>query len=72
VALRLDDGTLIIGRSALLERLFATRSVPLATAPLSCTPHGDCAQPSTAIYHIADSRWQPGAGPGHNPERIWP
>ncbi len=75
VARRLDDGTLIIGRQALLERLFATRNLPGVTGALTCSPSGDCGRFSTAIYEIVSpdpANWHPEATPDSNPRRIWP
>ena len=75
VAQRLDDGRLIYGRAALLERLFATRNFQGVTGSLSCAPGGQCGNPSAAIYEIASpdpDHWRPGAGPDDNPRRIWP
>ena len=74
-AVQLDDGTLLVGRQALLEALFATRKVEGATGNLSCTPNGDCGNPSTAIYEIVSpdpGHWHPGASPDSNPRRVWP
>lgn len=75
VAQRLDNGTLIIGRQALLERLFATRRLPGITGVLTCSPTGDCGRFSTAIYEIVNpdpANWHPGVTPDSNPRRIWP
>jgi len=74
-ALRLDDGTLIIRRQVLLERLFATRDFRGVTGNLSCTPSGDCGNSSVAVYEIVSpdpGHWHPGESPDNNPRRIWP
>jgi ABC-type branched-subunit amino acid transport system substrate-binding protein len=75
VAQRLDDGTLIIGRSSLLERLYATRSLRGVTGSLSCSPSGDCGLFSAAIYEVVSpepANWHPGASPDNNPRKVWP
>jgi branched-chain amino acid transport system substrate-binding protein len=75
VAQRLDNGTLIIGRQALLERLRATRNLPGVTGVLSCSPNGDCGRFSTAIYEIVSpdpANWHPGLSPDNNPRKVWP
>ena len=75
VAQRLDDGALIIGRQALLERLHATRNLPGVTGTLTCSPNGDCGHFSTAIYEIVSpdpAHWHPGTTPDNNPRKIWP
>ena len=40
-AVQLDDGTLLVGREALLEALYATRNLKGVTGNLSCTRNGD-------------------------------
>jgi branched-chain amino acid transport system substrate-binding protein len=75
VAQRLDDGALIVGRQALLERLSATRNLPGVTGSLTCSPSGDCGNFSTAIYEIVSpdpANWHPGMTPDNNPRKIWP
>lgn len=75
VARRLDEGTLIIGRGALLERLYATRSLNGVTGKLSCNPNGECGKPSAAVYEIVSpdpANWHPGASPDNNPRKVWP
>jgi ABC-type branched-subunit amino acid transport system substrate-binding protein len=74
-AMQLDDGTLLIGRQALLEALFATRNLEGVTGNLSCTRTGDCGNPSTAIYEIVSDdpdHWHPGVSPDSNPRKVWP
>ena len=74
-AVQLDDGTLLVGRQALLEALFATRNLEGVTGNLSCTPNGDCGNPSAAIYEIVSpdpGHWHPGVSPDSNPRKVWP
>ena len=74
-AVQLDDGTLLVGRQALLDALFATRNLEGVTGDLSCTPNGDCGNPSTAIYEIVSpnpDHWHPGTSPDDNPRKVWP
>jgi ABC-type branched-subunit amino acid transport system substrate-binding protein/predicted Ser/Thr protein kinase len=74
-AVQLDDGTLLVGRQALLEALYATRNLKGVTGNLSCTRNGDCGSPSTAIYEIVSpdpGHWHPGPSPDSNPRRVWP
>jgi len=75
VARRLDGGTLIIGRRALLERLYATQGFGGVSGELSCNPKGECGKPSAAVYEIASpdpANWHPGASPDSNPRKVWP
>jgi branched-chain amino acid transport system substrate-binding protein len=74
-SVQLDDGSLLIGRQALREALFATRNLAGATGNLSCTQNGDCGNPSTAIYEIVNpdpDHWHPGVSPDDNPRKVWP
>jgi branched-chain amino acid transport system substrate-binding protein len=75
VAVLEDDGTLVIGRLALLEALYATRGLRGMSGTLTCNQYGNCADPATAIYEIVNGNpdsWNPGEGPQSNPRRIWP
>jgi len=75
VAMPRDDGSLYIGRQALLETLFATRDFKGLTGNLTCNPRGDCAEARIAIFEISKAdpaSWGPGDGPDSNPRRIWP
>lgn len=75
VAVEGPGGSLVIPRGALVEALFATRDFPGITGRLTCSPTGDCADPKIAVYEAVDvdpHHWEPGAGEGHNPVRIWP
>ena len=74
-AIPLDDGSLLVGRQALLEALYTTRNLKGVTGSLSCTEQGDCGHPSAAIYEITSpdpDHWHPGAGPEDNPRQVWP
>lgn len=75
IAVREDDGTLVIGRLALLEALYATKGLRGMSGTLTCNQSGNCADPATAIYEIVSvdpDAWNPGEGPQSNPRRIWP
>ncbi len=75
IAVREDDGTLVIGRMALLEALYATRGLRGMSGTLTCNQSGNCANPATAIYEIVNGdpdSWNPGEDPQSNPRRIWP
>ncbi len=75
IAVREDDGTLIIGRLALLEALYATRDLRGMSGIVTCNQYGDCANPATAVYEIVNENpdsWNPGEGPQSNPRKIWP
>jgi branched-chain amino acid transport system substrate-binding protein len=52
VAQKGADGSLTIGRQALRDALFATKDFKGLTGNLSCTPHGDCADPKIAVYQV--------------------
>ncbi len=70
-----DHGTLVIGRKALLDALFATNDFPGLTGDLTCTPTGDCADPKVGLYEILNTdpaSWKPGTGSDSNPRRVWP
>ena len=58
------DGTLHIGRQALRDAMFATKDFKGLTGVLTCTPTGDCANPTIGVYE-----YHAGAYP---PELIWP
>ena len=74
-AISLDDGSLLVGRQALLEALYATRNLKGVTGSLSCTEQGYCGRPSAAVYEIISpdpDHWHPGASPEDNPRKVWP
>jgi len=74
-AVRLDDGTLLVGRQALLEALYTTRNLKGVTGDLSCAEQGNCGNPSAAIYEIVSpdpDHWHPGTSPDNNPRKVWP
>jgi branched-chain amino acid transport system substrate-binding protein len=75
VAVQDADGTLHIGRQALVDALFATSSLQGLTGNLTCTATGDCADPKIAVYQCMNSdpaSWNPGAAADSNPKKIWP
>jgi branched-chain amino acid transport system substrate-binding protein len=75
VAVKDADGTLHIGRQALVDALFATKDFQGLTGTLTCTATGDCADPKIAVYvgQSADpDTWNPGADADSNPMKIWP
>lgn len=62
VAQQGDDGTLLIGRQALRDKLFATASYQGVTGTLTCTATGDCADPKIAVSEVKGGAF----------EAIWP
>ena len=64
VAVQLDDGSLVIPRQALRDAFYATKDHQGLTGILTCTEHGDCANPVIAVseYHVGE----------YPPERVWP
>jgi branched-chain amino acid transport system substrate-binding protein len=58
------DGTLHIGRQALRDALFGTKEFKGLTGVLTCTPTGDCANPTIGVYeyHVGE----------YPPTLIWP
>ena len=74
-AVALDDGSLLVGRRALLEALYTTRNLKGVTGSLSCTENGYCGSSSAAVYEIVSpdpDHWRPGASPDNNPRKVWP
>jgi len=68
-------GALTIGRQALLDALFSTKSQSGLTGSLTCNQYGDCADPHIAVYEIIEpdpGRWNPGAGRRPTRGEIWP
>ena len=57
-----DDGTLLIGRQALRDKLFATSGYQGITGTLTCNEYGDCADPKIAVSEVKDGAF----------EAIWP
>ena len=75
VAKRDSAGNLYIGRKALRDALFATKGFRGVTGTLTCTKTGDCADPKIAVYISNSSdpaKWDPGQGPGKEPNKIYP
>ena len=64
VAVKDDDGTLHIGRQALRDALYATKDFQGLTGVLTCTPTGDCANPTIAVYEYHAGQYPP--------TKIWP
>lgn len=59
VAVQQADGTLIIPRQALRDALYATKDFQGLTGVLSCTPTGDCANPTIGIYEYHAGEYPP-------------
>ena len=57
-----DDGTLLIGRQALRDALFATSGMSGITGTLTCDEYGDCADAKIAVSQVQDGAFVP----------IWP
>jgi branched-chain amino acid transport system substrate-binding protein len=57
-----DDGTLLIGRQALRDALYATSGYEGITGTLTCDEYGDCADPAIAVSQVQDGEFV----------RIWP
>jgi branched-chain amino acid transport system substrate-binding protein len=57
-----SDGTLLIGRQALRDALYATSGFEGITGTLSCDEVGDCANPAIAVSQVQDGEFV----------RIWP
>jgi branched-chain amino acid transport system substrate-binding protein len=75
VAVQDDDGTLHIGRKALLDALYATSNFTGLTGNLTCSQYGDCADPKIAVYECMNAdpaSWNPGAEADSNPKKVWP
>lgn len=57
-----DDGTLLIGRQALRDALFATSGMVGITGTITCDEFGDCADPKIAVSQVQGADFVP----------IWP
>ncbi len=58
------DGTLLIGRQALRDALFATSGMEGITGTISCDEYGDCADPKIAVSQVQDGTdFVPVSGP---------
>ena len=57
-----DDGTLLIGRQALRDALYATSGYEGVTGTLTCDEFGDCADPAISVSQVQDGEFV----------RIWP
>lgn len=72
VAKKDAQGNTYIGRKALRDALFATKSFKGLTGMLTCNQFGDCADPHLAVYQITSgdpAKWDPGKT---NPKPIYP
>ena len=68
---RVQGGALYIGRKALRDALFATRSFKGLTGTLTCNQYGDCADPHIAVYQSISAdpaKWNPGV----DPKKVYP
>lgn len=62
VAVQGPDGTLLIGRQALRDALFATSGMDGITGTITCDEFGDCADPKIAVSQVQGEDFVP----------IWP
>lgn len=62
VAQQGDDGTLLIGRQALRDALYATSGLEGITGTLTCDEYGDCAFPQISVSQVQNGEFV----------RIWP
>jgi len=66
VAKKDAQGNTYIGRKALRDALFATKTFKGITGTLTCTKFGDCADPKIVVYQIVSgdpAKWNPGVNP---------
>lgn len=63
-AVQLEDGSLVIPRQALRDAFYATTDHKGLTGNLTCSEHGDCADPVIAVYEYHAGEYPP--------ERVWP
>ena len=49
-----DDGTMLIGRQALLDALGSTSGLEGITGSITCDENGDCADPQIAVSQVQD------------------
>lgn len=49
-----DDGSMLIGRQALLDAIAATDGMAGITGTISCDENGDCADPKIAVSQVQD------------------
>jgi branched-chain amino acid transport system substrate-binding protein len=66
-----DDGSIVIGRQALRDAMYATQGFRGITGNLTCGQYGDCGAPVIAVYQIVDTdaaTWNPGT----NPVKVYP
>ncbi|MGB7093039.1 MAG: branched-chain amino acid ABC transporter substrate-binding protein [Anaerolineales bacterium] len=63
-AVQLEDGSLVVPRQALRDAFYAIENHQGLTGNLTCSEHGDCADPVIAVYeyHVGE----------FPPERVWP
>lgn len=54
-----DDGTILIGRQALRDALFATSGMAGITGTITCDEYGDCADPKIAVSQVQGSDFVP-------------
>lgn len=59
VAVEGSDGTLLIGRQALREALFATSGMAGITGTITCDEYGDCADPKIAVSQVQGADFVP-------------
>ena len=57
-----SDGTLLIGRQALRDALYATAGLEGITGTLSCDENGDCADAKISVSQVQNGEFV----------RIWP
>jgi branched-chain amino acid transport system substrate-binding protein len=62
VALQGSDGTLLIGRQALRDALYATSALAGITGTINCDDNGDCADPKISVSEVQSNEFV----------RIWP
>lgn len=62
VAQQASDGTLLIGRGALRDELYATEGFDGITGTLTCDEFGDCADPAISVSEVIEGEFV----------RIWP
>jgi branched-chain amino acid transport system substrate-binding protein len=49
-----DDGSMLIGRQALIDQIASTSGMAGITGTLTCDPNGDCADPKIAVSQVED------------------